>query len=62
MPAIPGVTSPMTYIGMWKVCCPSLAIFSTRAVTHYGNEDKQSDEALCLAYLQALQMSGSKAG
>ena len=24
VPAIPGVTSPMTYIGMWKVRCPPL--------------------------------------
>ena len=22
VPAIPGVTTPMTYIGMWKVCRP----------------------------------------
>ena len=61
MPAIPGVTSPMTYIGMWKVRCLSPCHGFQEAVTRCGNEYVQTVEALCFVALQALQMGGSEA-
>lgn len=60
MPAIPGVTSPMTYIGMWKVRCPPPCQGLCEADHMFVKVRKMSMFTLCLVALRALQTSGSK--